>query len=321
MRRTALAIMLAAGCGLGTAQAQTFPQRPIRIVVAVAPGTAADVIARYFAEKLTQSLGSSVVVENRVGAGGNIALSAVAKSPADGYTLMLGAFGQLVVNPYVYPNLDFDVDKDFEPIAMLANLPLAIIANPAFPVNNLQELLAMVKAKPGTVNLAITNSSSRVALELLERSIGAKFYRVDYGSPSPAFVDLISGRTSVMVETALGVRPHVQSGKVKALAVTSRKSSAVLPGVKSVQEQGVEGFGEVTGWLALYAPRNVPRPIVELINAQVNKALALPETAARIVELGAEPAAPGTAAELDSFAKAERSRWGPIIKAAKISVN
>lgn len=311
-------LALISACLVTSAWGQAYPgARPVRVIVTSQAGSGSDVLARYLAESLTKAMGQRFVVENRLGAGGNIGTVAAARSAPDGYTLVLGTLGTHVFNPFMFSSIEFDPEKDFDPIILLARLPFLICVTPSFPANTITELIAVAKAKPDSVNVAVTSTAARVGYELFKKSTGTSLFMVPYTGQGPAIIDVIDGRVSVIMETVTSLLPHVASGKLKALAITTQKTSALMPGLKSVSEQGIQGFGEFVGWTALFAPKGVPREIVNLLNAEMNKILALPETRRRVLDLGSE-AGSGTAQELAAYAAAEREKWGPIIKSANI---
>jgi tripartite-type tricarboxylate transporter receptor subunit TctC len=312
---------LMAGLTLGLAQSawsQAYPSAPVRMIVAFGPGSGTDVIARYLADALSRRMNQSFVVENRVGASGNIGMSAGAKSNADGYTLVLGGLGVNAMNQFLFPagTLGFDPEKDFETVILVAKLPFLLAVSPSFPANSFAELVAMAKAKPGSVNTAITTTTSRMVMEEINKYAGIQLFPVAYKAPATAIVDVIAGRVQVSIETAASLRPHVASGNLKPLALTSKTSSDVLPGVKAAAEQGLPNF-EFVGWVSMYMPKGAPRAAINTINAEINKILALPETKKRFLELGME-AGSGSPQDMADFERSERNRWGPVIKAANL---
>ena len=301
-----------------TTFAQPYPTvKPVRIVAATQPGTSTDVIARLFADGLSRNTNHRFLVENRGGGGGNIGLSFVAKSVPDGYTLALGNLGGSILNQYMYPSLDFDPEKDFEPIVLIAGLPFVIAVNADYPAKNLQDLINMAKAKPGEINVALDSSSVRAANALLAATSGINLFAIQYNGPAAAITDTLSGRVPVIMETLGGLRSLISSGKLRAIAVTTLRTSELLPGVNSVAEQGLPGFGELTGWVGLIAPKGTPRDVITMLNTEVNKILALPETKQRYNSIGAEIRS-GSPKDFADFQAAERARFGPLIKAAGI---
>ena len=310
----AVLALLAGLLAVTPAMPQSYPSKPVRIIVPYQAGQGTDVAARYFADRLSKSLGQSFIVDNKPGAGGNIGAEAGARSPADGYTLMMGTSATQTMNEYLYPSTGFDPAKDFEPIILVGMLPMVISAHPSFPASSLQELIAAAKAKPDTINTALPSNSARLVFELLKARTGAALFGVPYKGSATAMTETIAGQVQVIIDTATATRGQVAGGKLKALAITTLKSSELLPGVKSVAEQGVADF-EMTAWNALYAPRGTPQPIVALLNAEIAKMLADPEVRQRLLQLGLEPAG-GSPASLAAFEVKERAKWEPLIKAA-----
>ncbi len=301
---------------LPQAHAQAYPNRPVKMIVTVQAGSGSDNLARYFANLLSQTSNERFYVENRPGAGGNIGMSIAEKSAPDGYTVSFSGFGTSIINAYVYTNLGWD-PKNFDPILLVAKLPFVIAVNPKTSINSLTDLVAQSKAKPGTINIAVTSTTSRLVYEMLKKATGLMLYPVSYGTPAPAMLDGIEGRVSVVMETISALRTHTASGRLKPIAITNLKSGALVPGVRSVGEQGFPAFGEVSRWTSLIAPRGTPNEAITWINREMNKILLLPETKTRLTELGAEPGS-GTPQELAAFVAGERERWGPIIKEAGI---
>jgi tripartite-type tricarboxylate transporter receptor subunit TctC len=315
LRAIAYAAALVGGLVLGhPAGAQTWPTKPIKIVVPYQAGQGTDVGARYFAEQLSKALGQQVYVDNKPGAGGNIGTADAARSPNDGYTLLMGTVATQTMNEFLYPSVGYDSQKDFEPVALVGLLPMVISANPSFPANSVAELVAAAKAKPDKIDIALPSTTARLVFELLKDKSGAPLFGVPYKGSATAMQEVTGGQLPVIIDTATATRGQVAGGKLKALGITTLKPSALLPGVKSVAEQGFPGF-EVTAWNALYAPRGTPKAVVDRLNAEVTRILAEPETRQRLLQIGFEPAA-GSPDELAAFEKRERDKWGPLIKAA-----
>jgi len=301
------------------AAAQNYPSRPVRLIVPYQAGQGTDVAARYFAERLSKALGQQFVVDNRPGAGGNIGTEAVAHAAADGYTLLMGTNATQTMNEFLYPSTGYDSDKDFAPIILVGMLPMVISANPEFPAKTIAELIAAAKAQPDKINIALPSTTARIVYELFKARTGAPLFGVPYKASATAMTETLGGQVPLIIDTATATRGHVQAGKLRPLAITTPKSSELLPGVKSVAEQGVDGF-EVTAWAALYAPRGTPQAIVDRLHAEVAKILALPETRQRLLQLGFEPTS-GTPAQPAAFEKQERAKWGPLIKAAGLKAD
>jgi len=314
-----LAVITALAAACSAASAQSYPSKPVKIIVPYQAGQGTDVATRHFADQLTKSLGQNFFVENRPGAGGNIGTEAAAKSAPDGYTLIMGTVATHSMNQHMYTSLSFDPEKDFEPVILTGMLPMVISANPSFPGNSIADLIAAAKAAPNTLNVAMPSTTARIVYELFKQRSGAPVFGVAYKGSATSMTEVIGGQVPLTIDTVTATRPHVASGRLKALAITTLKSSELLPGVKSVAEQGLPGF-EVTAWNALYAPKGTPRAIVDQLNAEMAKIIAQPETRQRLLSLGFEPAS-GTPQQLAEFGRAEREKWGQLIKAAGIRAN
>jgi len=296
------------------AAAETYRSRPVRVIVPYQAGQGTDVAARYFAERLSKALGQQFIVDNRPAAGGNIGTEAVAHSAPDGYTLLMGTNATQTMNEFLYPSTGYDAAKDFAPVVLVGMLPMVVAANADFAPSTIPELVAAAKAQPDKINVALPSTSARVVFEFLKERTGASLFGVPYKGSGTAMTEVMGGQVQLIVDTATALRGHVQNGKLKAIAITTLKSGELLPGVKSVAEQGVTGF-EMTPWTAMYAPRGTPKEIVDKLNAEVTKVLAEPEARQKLLSLGFEPAG-GAPDQLGSFEKSERAKWGALIKAA-----
>jgi tripartite-type tricarboxylate transporter receptor subunit TctC len=296
------------------AAAQTYPAKPVRMIVPYQAGQGTDVAARLFSEQLGKALGQQFFVDNKPGAGGNIGTEAAAKSPADGYTLLMGTVATQTMNEFLYPSIGYDSDKDFAPIVLVGMLPMVISAFPEFPAKTIAELVAAAKAQPDKINIALPSTTARIVFELLKARTGAPLFGVPYKGSATAMTEVTGGQLPLIIDTATATRGQASAGKLRPLAITTLKSSELLPGVKSVAEQGVAGF-EVTAWNAIYAPRGTPKAIVDQLNAEVMKILAQPETRQRLLQIGFEPAG-GSPEQLAAYEKQERAKWEPLIKAA-----
>lgn len=301
----------------GAAFAQSYPAKPVKIIVPFPPGQGTDVATRHLAERLSKTLNRNFFVENRPGAGSTIGIEALAKSPPDGYTIGVGTSGTHTMNPYLYPSVGYDPEKDFEPITLTGMLPLLFAAHPAFGAGNIQELIAAARAKPDSINVALPAPPQRIAFELLRQQGNAPLFGVNYKGSAAALPEVLSGQVPVIVDSITALRAQVTSGKLKALGVTSLKSTELMPGVKSVAEQGLAGF-ELTAWNAFFAPKGTPAEVVSLLNAEVHKILAEPETRTRLVSLGFDVSGT-TPQELAEMVRTGREKWSRIIRAAKIS--
>jgi tripartite-type tricarboxylate transporter receptor subunit TctC len=302
-------------CGRGrSAEAQTYPARPLRLVVGFPPGGAGDILARLVGQALQESLGQPCIIENRPGAGGNIATEAVVRSPPDGYTLVIVGTAS-AINVTLYEKLNYDFVRDIAPIAGIAQGPLVVLGNPSFPVRNIHELIAHAKANPGTINMASGGSGtpSHVAGELFKMMTGVSLVHVPYRGSAPALNDLIGGQVQLVFDPVISSIAHIKSGRLRALAVTTTERSELLPDLPTVSET-VPGY-EATIWNGIGAPRGTPTGIIERINAVINAALARPETKARLADLGATPLE-GTAAEFGKLIADETRKWAEVVKAS-----
>ncbi|MBN9089662.1 MAG: tripartite tricarboxylate transporter substrate binding protein [Reyranella sp.] len=318
MRRVVLALSLLLMLALPAA-AQNYPNKPVRMIVPYQAGQGTDVAARFVAERLGSALGQQVIVDNKPGAGGNIGTEAAAHSPNDGHTLLMGTVATQTMNEFLYPSTGYDSAKDFVPVILVGMLPMVISANPEFKAGTIQELIAAAKAQPDKINIALPSTTARLVYELFKAKTGAPLFGVPYKASATAMTETMGGQVPLIIDTATATRGHVQSGKLKAIAITTLKTSELLPGVKSVAEQGVDSF-EVTAWAAMYAPAGTPKEIVTRLNAEVAKILALPETKQRLLQLGFDVAG-GSPEQLGAFEKQERAKWGPVIKAAGLKAD
>lgn len=321
--RSVLAVAFAASAALAITPAkvlaQAYPTKPVKVIVPFPPGQGTDVATRFLAERLTKALGHNFLVENRPGAGASLGTEALAKSNPDGYTLGIGTAGTHTMNPSLYPSIGYDPEKDFEPIILTGMLPLMVAAYPGFPANSIQELIALARAKPDTLNVALPAPPQRVAFEMLRQQGGAPLFGVPYKGSATALPEVMSGQVPLIVDSITALRPHVNSGRLKALGVTSLKSTELMPGVKSVAEQGLPGF-ELTAWNAFFAPKGTPVAIVNQLNAEVRKILADPDTRQRLMALGFEVAG-STPQELAERVRTEREKWSRIIRSANIKAD
>jgi len=316
----ALAAAVLGAWSLPAAAQSAWPDRPVRIIVPYAAGQGADVLARLVGQELTKTLNQPIVVENRAGAGGNIGAAAAAKSAPDGYTFLLGTNATNAANEFLYPNLGFNPATDFDGVAMIGLLPMVICASaPDLPTNGIAELVARARAKPNTLNVGLPSTTASVVLAQFEKSAQAPLFGVKYKSSAQSMSDALGGQIPLVIDTVTAARPHVASGKLRALGITSLRASEMLPGVKPVSEQGVPGF-DVVAWDALFAPRGTPPEIVQKMSEHLQRALQQPEMRRRMMEIGVEPLLMGPA-QLDLFVRDERPKWGGIIKSADIRVD
>ena len=303
----------------GTGHAQSaWPNKPVRLVVPFTPGGSSDILGRAIGQKLTESLGQSVVVDNVPGAGGSLGAERVAKSAPDGYTLLMGHIGNLAVAPAMYPKLPYDPVKSFVPVAWIANVPNILVVHPSVPAKTLKELLAYAKANPGKLNYASggNGSAAQLATEYLKMRTQTFMVHVPYRGTAPAVNDLIAGQTDLLFSGAPAVLPFIKSGQLRALAVSSQKRLDSLPEVPTVAENGYAGF-EADQWYGVVAPAGTPADIVRKLNTHINQALASPELKARLQSEGAI-AVPTTPEAYGALIQREITRWLPVVKAGNI---
>src|SRR6267378_6858833 len=300
------------------AMAQKYPAKPIHILVPFAPGGGSDFIARFTAQRLTESLGSQVIVENRPGAGGLLGIEQGVRADPDGYTLTLIA-SSYTVNAALYP-LKYDPLADITPLVQISQGPMIVVANPKFPPKTLPELIALAKQKPGSINFASAGQGSitHMVVEFFQYRAGVKLNHVPYKGTGPALTDTISGQTDIFFSSTATALPHVKSGRLRALAVTGAKRLPAEPGVPTIAESGVPGF-DVILWHGLIAPKGVPAPIVERINAEVNKMLQSPETAKQLETDGVAPAG-GNAQRFGEQIKKEIALWKDVVAKTGVKV-
>ena len=303
----------------GAAAAQGhFPSRPITIVVGFAAGGATDTAARIIARKLSENLGVSVVVDNRAGAGGNIAHQQVANAAPDGYTILLGSVGPLAVAPHLVKDLPYDPQKDLAPLTMGVMFPNILVVNPSVPAKTLQEFVALAREKPGTLEYGSTGvgSAANMAGELLKQRAKIDLTHVPYKGGGPAMPDILGGRIASYWSPPSTVLPYIQSGKLRPLASSGAARSPVLPDVPTVAESGFPGF-EASNWYAFVAPGKTPPEILDRLNAELVKVLNTPDIREQLLQHGLEPR-PGTREELAAYIRKETETWGKVIRAANI---
>lgn len=315
------AACIAAAASPATSLAQaSWPDRPIRVIVPYAAGQGADVLMRLVGQELSKSLNQSIIVENRAGAGGNIGTALAAKSAPDGYTFLLGTNATNAANEFLYPNPGFNAETDFDAVAMIGLLPMVIGTTAAdSTLNGIPDLIARARAKPDSINVGLPSTTANVVFAQFVKSAQAPLFGVKYKSSAQSMTDLLGGQIPLVVDTVTAARPHVLSGKLKPLGITSLKSSDMLPGVKSVSEQGVTGF-DVVAWDAVFAPRGTPPDVVQKMARHIERALAQPELRRKLLDSGVEPLYMNPA-QLDAFVNNERKKWGSTIKTANIRLD
>ena len=297
-----------------SAQEKVWPLQPIKIVVTFTSGGAPDILARILAEKWQQSLGVSVIVENKPGAGGNIGADFVAKSKADGYTLLLGTVGTQTINPYLYSKIPYNAQKDFTSVSFLASTPNLLVVNKNVPVKNVQELIALAKAKPGELSFGSSGSGTSIHLsgELFKVLAGVDMQHIPYKGRASAIPDLLGGRIQMIFDNMPSALPLVKSGELKALGVTSLKRSASAPEIPTIAESGLPGF-DSTSWFGLFAPANLPKSVLARINTETVKVMSSPEVKDKLFQLGLD-STPGTPEQLDKIVQAESKKWEKVVK-------
>ncbi|MCC6533397.1 MAG: tripartite tricarboxylate transporter substrate binding protein [Burkholderiales bacterium] len=298
--------------------AQSYPAKPVRIVVPFSPGGSTDVTARILAQKLTDAWRQQVIVDNRAGAGGNIGAEAVAKSPPDGYTLLLATTGVMAINHKLYRTLPYDALKDFAPVTQIGALPLILIVHPSLPARSVKQLVAIAKAKPGQLSYASSGvgSATHMTSELFRLMAGIDMVHIPYKGSGQAMADLISGQVGVAFDQITSSLPQVQTGKLRALAVTSAKRFASVPDLPSVAEAGIAGYESVS-WNGIAAPAATPRDVIQRIQEQVARALQTSDMKERFLRDGIEPIG-STPEQFGAHIRSERAKWESVVERAAI---
>lgn len=306
-----LAGLLVAACALGVC-AQSYPSKPIRVIIGFPAGSAGDTQLRLVGQKLTEAWGPPVVIDSRPGASGNIAAELLVKSTADGYTLLYFP-AALAVNPSLFPTVPYDLARDFTPITLLASFPLVVVVNPGLPAKNIAELIALAKARPGAINFASIGNASppHLAGELFNQLAGVRTVHVPYKGSGPAQIDLIGGHVQLMFDTAVAAMPHAKAGRTRALAVTTKNRSALLPDLPSLDEAGLKGY-DLYGWGGVVGPAGTPAGIALKLQQEIAKALRQPDVAGKLAALGAEPSGMPPQ-EFGRFILAEAAKWRQLV--------
>ena len=318
-RRTLLAIA-AASFATG-AFAQAFPSKPIRLIVPFPPGGGTDIIARETSQKVAAATGWTFVIENKPGAGGNMGVDAVAKAPADGYTIVLGQTSNLAINPSLYAKMPYDPQKDLVPIVLVANAPLVMVTSATSQYKTLAEAVNAAKARPGAINFASPGNGTvaHLASELFQKAAAIKTQHVPYKGAAMALTDVISGNVDLYMSSVPTLLGQIKQGKLRALAVTSTRRVDDLPNVPTISESGYKGFDAST-WFGMLAPARTPKDVVARLNAEFNKALQQPELRKKLGDEGADPAG-GTPEQFATLIKDEALRWGKVVKESGVRID
>jgi len=314
-----IAVTMAAGTS--AAFAQTYPTKPIKLVAPSTPGDAPDVIARLVADKLSIVLGQQVVVENKPGAGGVVGSDAVAKSPPDGYTLIMGNAGSHGINAAVYTNLPYDIQRDFAPVSQVAVAPNVMVVNPSIPAKTVAEFIAYAKSQPGKLSYASggNGSSAHMSMELFKSMAGVDIQHIPYKGSSPALTDLVAGQVAVFIGNMPPTVPLVKGGKLRALAVTTKAHSALMPELPTIAESGLPGF-ETVAWFGVLAPAGTPPEIVNRLSLEIGKIARSPEMRDKLLAMGAEPVG-GTPAEFRAVIDRDIAKWKPLAQKVGIKID
>lgn len=312
---SALSLVLPAG-----AQAK-YPSKPITIVVPFPAGGTTDILGRLIGQRLATRLGATVVVDNKAGAGGGVGTAQVARAPADGHTLLMGTIGTHSINQFLYKKLAYDPFKDFAPIGLVALVPNVLAVHPSQPFKTVKEMIAFAKANPGKLTYASAGNGTSIHLSgaMFSQLAQVDMVHVPYRGSAPAIADLLGGQTATMFDNLPSAMPHIKSGALRALAVTSSKRFATLPNVPTIAESGLPGY-DASSWFGLWAPAGTPSEIVTQLNSEVQKILTQPDVKQIMLDQGAE-AAPGTPAQFDSFIRSEAEKWSKVVKAANVQLD
>ncbi|HEV8095068.1 MAG TPA: tripartite tricarboxylate transporter substrate binding protein [Burkholderiales bacterium] len=315
--------LLIAACVLVAvpAHAQSWPTKPIRLVVPFAPGGSSSIVARTLAAEMEKGLGQPIVVENKPGGGGNVAMHEVARSDPDGYTLIIGHIGSLAVNPYMYSKLPYDVDKDFAAVSLLATVPAIFVVHADVPAKDLREFVALAKKEPGKLyyGSAGNGSAGHLAMEYLKQATGIDIVHVPYKGTGPNLTDLVAGRTQAASAGTPPLMPHVKSGKLRVIAVGTAKRLASLPDVPTVAEQGYPGF-ETSQWYGLNAPARTPAAVIQRLASEAAKAAKSPKVHERFAADDAD-AIGSSPSEYAAFIRKEQERWSKVVRTANIKAD
>ena len=306
---------------VSVAAAEVYPSKPIRIVAPFPPGGPVDILSRTIGSKLAQSLGQPVVVDNRAGAGGNIGSDVVAKSAPDGYTLLMGFVGTHAINPSLYSKMPYDNVKDFEPVSLVAVVSIVLVVNPSVPATSVSELIALARTKPGELTFGSPGHGTpqHLAGELFNSIAGVKMLHVPYKGAVPALTDLLGGQLSMIFSSMPPALPHVKSGKLRALGVTSTTRSPAMPELPTIAESGLKGY-VVNNWYGILAPRGTPKEVVAKLNSEIVKILKMPDVKESLSVQGAEPFT-STPEQFAVYLREETDKWAKIVKHSGVKVD
>lgn len=313
------AIALACGFSATAFGQGVYPDRPIRLIVGFAPGGGNDIIARLIGGKLQEAWGQSVVVENRPGANSIIATEHVANSAPDGYTLLVNAAGGMTINPSLYESLSYDSLKDFAPITIIGEIPMAFVANPKVPVDSLAEFISYAKENPGKLNYSSATSTFQLAVEMFKQMTDISIAHIPYKGSSPAISAVLSGEVQVSIDSLIALLPHIKSGGVKALGVTSAERSKAMSSLPTMAEEGVAGY-QITTWVGLFAPAQTDQEIVKKIHGEIVRILGMEDVKERLASLGVEPSGSTPQATREQLQR-EIERYRPVIQKAGMKAN
>ena len=318
-KKLMVALLVFATASGAWAQA-AYPSKPVKIIVPMAAGGNGDIIARLIGQDLTAALGQPVIIDNKPGAGGNIGADAVAKSQSDGYTLVLGAVGTHAINASLYKKMPYDIQRDFAPVTMMASVPNVLVVHPSLPVNSVQDLIAYGEKNPGKLNFASSGAGSSIHLsgEMFKSMTGVEMEHIGYKGSAPALTDLIAGHVQLMFDNLPTSLPYIQSGKLRALAVTSKARSPVLPSVPTMIEAGVPGF-EAGSWFGILAPAGTPKEAIAKLDSQIEESLARSDMKQKLMARGFLPDVKGPE-EFSRHIGEEISKWGRIVRQSGATV-
>jgi tripartite-type tricarboxylate transporter receptor subunit TctC len=316
----ACAAILGSVCFAGPLAADDFPSRPVTIIVASTPGGGTDIVSRIVAEQLSKQTGEPFIVENIAGAGSLTGTVVAAKAAPDGYTLQTGLNASMAVNPSLFANLPYDPVHDFTPVGMLAEFPFVVVVSKNFPAHSIKELIALAKSRPGEINYASAGNGTgqHLSMEMFKLMTGINLTHVPYRGAAPAYTDVMSGQVPVFIDNLASGLGQITGGTVRALAVTGKTRSPLLPDVPTVEEAGVPGYIYYT-WFGLWAPKNTPQPIADKLHAEIKKAIAEPAVKAKILAAAGEPL-DMPLADINPFLEAEIAKWADVVKRAGIAL-